>query len=167
MMDRVAGIETEYGCLVAATKAAPHRCLARPGKTICSAKRPGPSTSIIATTKSLRQRRLPLNGVGFISTWTHDTRRPECLTLRDVVTYDIAGDVLLQTALKSFAADRVSFVEQRRSQHRGDVWLPRELSHEGGAIYAAGPRHLAGLPRDAADFHRRRQVGQANPLAFD
>ena len=33
---------------------------------------------------------------------------PECLNLRDLVTYDIAGDELLQTSLAALGADGMS-----------------------------------------------------------
>src|SRR6185437_10312595 len=88
----------------------------------------------------------------------------------DVVTYDIAGDQLLQTALEDLgAADRVSFIKNN-------------VDHNTGATFGCHENYL--MKREAQftppvlgtllAFLATRQiftgagrVGQANPLAFD
>jgi len=80
---------------------------------------------------------------------------PECLSLRDVVSFDHAGDRLLQSALESMGlADRVSFVKkQYRPPHGRDFRLPRELSDEAQcAIHATGVVRAALVPGHAPDF---------------
>ena len=43
---------------------------------------------------------------------------PECLSLRDIVAYDRAGDYLLQNALESMGfADQVSFLKNNIDHH--------------------------------------------------
>ena len=95
---------------------------------------------------------------------------PECLHLHDVVTYDVAGDQLLQSALESLeAVDRVSFIKNN-------------VDHNTGATFGCHENYL--MKREAQftppvlgtllAFLATRQiftgagrVGQANPLAFD
>jgi Pup-ligase protein. len=45
---------------------------------------------------------------------------PECLHLHDLVTYELAGDDLLQSALVALGAeDRVSFIKNNVDHHTG------------------------------------------------
>ena len=51
---------------------------------------------------------------GFISTWgTSNMPRPSACNLRDIVTYDLAGDELLQTALVELGATRSRLASSR------------------------------------------------------
>ena len=95
---------------------------------------------------------------------------PECLNLRDLVTYDLAGDELLYSSLCALGVgDQVSFIKNN-------------VDHYTGATFGCHENYL--MKREAQftppilgtllSFLATRQiftgagrVGQANPLAFD
>ena len=108
---------------------------------------------------------------GFTWTWgTLSTLSPECLNLRDLVTYDLAGDELLYSTLCALeVAGQVSFIKNN-------------VDHYTGATFGCHENYL--MKREAQftppilgtllSFLATRQiftgagrVGQANPLAFD
>lgn len=173
-MDRVAGIETEYGCLVSGddgrgqTDAWPVRV-----KNFLFRK-----SAAGAIDLHYRDYEEPPGNGGFLLNGGRlyldmghiEYASPECLHLRDVVTYDVAGDQLLQSALDSLqASDRVSFIKNN-------------IDHNTGATFGCHENYL--MKREAQftppvlgtllAFLATRQiftgagrVGQANPLAFD
>src|SRR3954470_6634684 len=173
-MDRVAGIETEYGCLVSADEGRAHTD-AWPVRVKNFLFRKAQAGAIDLHYRDYEEP--PGNG-GFLLNggrpFLHmgdiEKTSPECLGLRDVVTYDLAGDQLLQTALEDLgAADRVSFIKNN-------------VDHNTGATFGCHENYL--MKREAQftppvlgtllAFLATRQiftgagrVGQANPLAFD
>src|ERR1700704_1544477 len=173
-MDRVVGIETEYGCLLSEDE--PHvNSELWPAKVKNYLFRKADAGTIYLHYRDYEEPPgnggFLLNGGRLYLDMGHiEYASPECLHLRDVVTYDIAGDQLLQSALQSLgAADRVSFIKNNSD-------------HETGATFGCHENYL--MKREAQftppvlgtllAFLATRQiftgagrVGQANPLAFD
>ena len=173
-MDRIAGIETEYGCLVRAEEGRGYSD-AWPVRVKNYLFR---KADVGAIDLHYRDYEEPPGNGGFLLNGGRlyldmghiEYASPECLHLRDVVTYDLAGDQLLQFALESLgAAGRVSFIKNN-------------IDHNTGATFGCHENYL--MKREAQftppvlgtllAFLATRQiftgagrVGQANPLAFD
>lgn len=173
-MDRVAGIETEYGCLVSGEEGRGHTD-AWPVRVKNFLFRTADAGAIDLHYRDYEEPPgnggFLLNGGRLYLDMGHiEYASPECLHLRDVVAYDLAGDRLLQSALESLgAADRVSFIKNN-------------IDHNTGATFGCHENYL--MKREAQftppvlgtllAFLATRQiftgagrVGQANPLAFD
>jgi proteasome accessory factor A len=173
-MDRVAGIETEYGCLVRGEEGRGHAD-AWPVRVKNFLFRKAAAGAIDLHYRDYEEPPgnggFLLNGGRIYLDMGHiEYASPECLHLRDVVTYDVAGDRLLQSALESLdAVDRVSFIKNN-------------IDHNTGATFGCHENYL--MKREAQftppvlgtllAFLATRQiftgagrVGQANPLAFD
>src|ERR1700724_2992315 len=173
-MDRIVGIETEYGCL-----------LSEEEQHVSSEVWPAKVKNYLfrkaqagAIDLHYRDYEEPpgnggvlLNGGRlYLDMGPIEDASPEWFHLCDVVTYDIAGDQLLQSALEDLgAADRVSFIKNN-------------VDHNTGATFGCHENYL--MKREAQftppvlgtllTFLATRQiftgagrVGQANPLAFD
>src|SRR5207244_8561775 len=94
---------------------------------------------------------------------------PECLHLRDLVTYDLAGDDLLHSSLVALgAAGQVSFIKNNVDHHTGATFgchenylMKREAQFTppvlGTLLTFLATRQI---------FTVVGRVGQANPLAF-
>src|SRR5882757_7914346 len=173
-MDRVVGIETEYGCLLSEDE--PHvNSELWPAKVKNYLFRKAQAGAIDLHYRDYEEPPgnggFLLNGGRLYLDMGHiEYASPECLHLRDVVTYDLAGDQLLQKALEDLgAAERVSFIKNN-------------VDHETGATFGCHENYL--MKREAQftppvlgtllAFLATRQiftgagrVGQANPLAFD
>jgi proteasome accessory factor A len=173
-MDRVAGIETEYGCLVSGDDGRAHTD-AWPVRVKNFLFRKVQAGAIDLHYRDYEEPPgnggFLLNGGRLYLDMGHiEYASPECLHLRDVVTYDAAGDQLLQSALEALeVADRVSFIKNN-------------IDHNTGATFGCHENYL--MKREAQftppvlgtllAFLATRQiftgagrVGQANPLAFD
>jgi proteasome accessory factor A len=173
-MTRIVGIETEYGCLLSEQE--PHvNSEIWPVKVKNYLFR-----TIKAGTIDLHYRDYEeppgnggflLNGGRLYLDMGHiEYASPECLNLHDIVTYELAGDELLQSSLVALgAADRVSFIKNN-------------VDHYTGATFGCHENYL--MKREAQftppvlgtllTFLATRQiftgagrVGQSNPLAFD
>ena len=95
---------------------------------------------------------------------------PECLHLHDLVTYELAGDDLLQSSLVALGAeDRVSFIKNNVDHHTGATFgchenylMKREAQFTppilGTLLTFLATRQI---------FTGAGRVGQSNPLAFD
>src|SRR5438270_2799673 len=173
-MDRIVGVETEYGCLMSPEEL---RCNSEvwPAKVknyLFNKARVG--------TIDLHYRDYEeppgnggflLNGGRLYLDMGHvEYASPECLHLHDLVTYEMAGDELLRESLAALeAADRVSFIKNN-------------VDHNTAATFGCHENYL--MKREAQftppvlgtllAFLATRQiftgagrVGQANPLAFD
>ena len=144
-MTRIVGIETEYGCLLSEQE--PHvNSEIWPVKVKNYLFR-----TIKAGTIDLHYRDYEeppgnggflLNGGRLYLDMGHiEYASPECLNLHDIVTYELAGDELLQSSLVALgAADRVSFIKNN-------------VDHYTGAVYTAGSRNTAYFFSDAANLH--------------
>ncbi|MFN2509473.1 MAG: proteasome accessory factor PafA2 family protein [Chthoniobacterales bacterium] len=174
LVDRIVGIETEYGCLI--SREPPH----------------GGGDAWPVKVKNLLFRKLnagaldlhyrdyeepPGNG-GFLRNGGRiyldmghiEYASPECLTLRDIVTYDVAGDELLQSGLEALGvADRVSFIKNNVDHHTGATFGCHEnyLMRREAQFTPPALGTLLAFLATRQIFTGAGRVGQANPLAFD
>jgi proteasome accessory factor A len=173
-MDRIVGIETEYGCLVGDD-----------GLHASSELWPAKVKNYLfrkagAGTIDLHYRDYEeppgnggflLNGGRLYLDMGHiEYASPECLHLRDLVMYDLAGDELLQSALAALGgAGRVSFIKNNIDHHTGatfgchENYLMRREAQFTPPVLGTLLTFLA----TRQIFTGAGRVGQANPLAFD
>jgi proteasome accessory factor A len=173
-MDRIVGIETEYGCL-----------LGDDGLHTSSELWPAKVKNYLfrkaaAGTIDLHYRDYEeppgnggflLNGGRLYLDMGHiEYASPECLHLRDLVSYDLAGDELLQSALTGLGgAGRVSFIKNNVDHHTGatfgchENYLMRREAQFTPPVLGTLLTFLA----TRQIFTGAGRVGQANPLAFD
>ncbi len=173
-MDRIVGIETEYGCLLSDDE--PHgNSDLWPAKVKNHLFRKAAAGTIDLHYRDYEEPPgnggFLLNGGRLYLDMGHiEYASPECLHLHDLVTYDLAGDELLQSSLTALEADgRVAFIKNN-------------VDHQTGATFGCHENYL--MKREAQftppilgtllAFLATRQiftgagrVGQANPLAFD
>ena len=123
-MDRIAGIETEYGCLVSSDAVHPNGDAwpVRVKNHLFRRMRAG------AIDLHYRDYEEPPGNGGFLLNGGRiyldmghiEYASPECRQLRDIAAYDLAGDQLLQSALESLgAANSVSFIKNNVDHHTG------------------------------------------------
>ncbi|MGI9088338.1 MAG: proteasome accessory factor PafA2 family protein [Chthoniobacterales bacterium] len=173
-MDRIVGIETEYGCLIkgdsqtGGAEAWPARV-----KNFLFRKAKAGALDL-----HYRDYEEPPGNGGFLRNGGRvyldmghiEYASPECLSLRDMVAYDIAGDELLQSALNALgAADRVSFIKNNVDHHTGATFGCHEnylMKREAQFTPPVLGTLLAFLATRQI-FTGAGRVGQANPLAFD
>src|SRR5471032_2446313 len=173
-MDRVAGIETEYGCLVSGEDGREHAD-AWPVKVKNFLFRKDDAGAIDLHYRDYEEPPgnggFLLNGGRLYLDMGHiEYSTPECLSLRDVVSFDHAGDRLLQGALESMGlAERVSFVKNNIDHHTGATFGCHEnYLMKRNAQFT--PQVLSALLSFLATrqiFSGAGRVGQANPLAFE
>ncbi|MFZ1221491.1 MAG: proteasome accessory factor PafA2 family protein, partial [Chthoniobacterales bacterium] len=173
-MDRVAGIETEYGCLVSGEESRAHTD-AWPVRVKNYLFRKAQAGAIDLHYRDYEEPPgnggFLLNGGRLYLDMGHiEYASPECLHLRDVVTYDLAGDHLLQSALEELGAvERVSFIKNNVDHHTGATFgchenylMKREAQFTppilGTLLTFLATRQI---------FTGAGRVGQSNPLAFD
>src|ERR1700680_2387541 len=173
-MDRVVGIETEYGCLVSEEEAHLNSEL-WPAKVKNYLFRKAEAGPIHLHHRDYeeppRNGGFLLNGGRLYLDMGHiEYASPECLHLRDLVAYDLAGDELLQSSLAALGgAGRVSFIKNNVDHHTGATFgchenylMKREAQFTppilGTLLTFLATRQI---------FTGAGRVGQANPLAFD
>jgi proteasome accessory factor A len=173
-MDRIAGIETEYGCLASGDGAHPNGDAwpVRVKNYLFRKMRAG------VIDLHYRDYEEPPGNGGFLLNGGRiyldmghlEYASPECRQLRDVVAYDLAGDQLLQSALDSLgASESVSFIKNNIDHHTGATFgchenylMRREAQFTPPALGA-----LLAFLATRQLFTGAGRVGQANPLAFD
>ncbi len=173
-MDRIAGIETEYGCLVSGGN--PQGVAeAWPVKVKNHLFR---KAELGAIDLHYRDYEEPPGNGGFLLNGGRvyldmghiEYASPECRGLRDLVTYDLAGDEILQSALETLGvADRVSFIKNNVDHHTGATFGCHEnylMKREAQFTPPVLGTLLAFLATRQI-FTGAGRVGQANPLAFD
>jgi len=172
-MNRVVGIETEYGCLVTGDPLhGPDAWPARVKNYLFKKAKAG------VIDLHYRDYEEPPGNGGFLLNGGRlyidmghlEYSSPECRTVEDSVAYDMAGDQLLQAGLEALGvSEEVSFIKNNVDHHTGATFgchenylMKRELQFS--------PRLLGTL----LSFLTTRQlftgagrVGQASPLAFD
>ena len=172
-MNRVVGIETEYGCLVTGEAAhGPDAWPARVKNYLFKKAKAG------VIDLHYRDYEEPPGNGGFLLNGGRlyidmghlEYSSPECRNVEDSVSYDLAGDHLLQSALDALGvSEEVAFIKNNVDHHTGATFgchenylMKRELQFS--------PRLLGTL----LSFLTTRQiftgagrVGQASPLAFD
>lgn len=172
-MNRVVGIETEYGCLVSGEAIhGPDAWPARVKNYLFKKARAG------VIDLHYRDYEEPPGNGGFLLNGGRlyidmghlEYSSPECRTVEDSVAYDLAGDQLLQSALESLGvSEEVAFIKNNVDHHTGATFgchenylMKRELQFS--------PRLLGTLLSFLATrqlFTGAGRVGQASPLAFD
>ena len=129
IMDRIVGIETEYGCLLSGEE--PHvNSELWPAKVKNHLFRNAEAGTIDLHYRDYEEP--PGNG-GFLRNGGRlyldmghiEYASPECLHLHDLVAYELAGDDLLQSSLIALGArgSRLVYQKQCRSPHWRHVWL--------------------------------------------
>src|SRR3954453_10644839 len=173
-MDRVAGIETEYGCLVSADEGRAHTD-AWPVRVKNFLFRKAQAGAIDLHYRDYEEPPgnggFLLNGGRLYIDMGHiEYSSPECRTVRDAVAFDLAGDLLLQSALNQLGvSESVAFVKNNVDHITGATFgchenylMRRDLQFN--------PRILGTLLSFLATrqlFTGAGRVGQASPLAFD
>ncbi len=173
-MDRIVGIETEYGCLVTGHDVA-GSADAWPVKVKNHLFRKG---QVGAIDLHYRDYEEPPGNGGFLLNGGRlyldmghiEYASPECLHLRDIVTYDLAGDQLLQRGLDELgAAGRVAFIKNNVDHHTGATFGCHEnyLMRREAQFTPPVLGTLLSFLATRQLFTGAGRVGQANPLAFD
>ena len=173
-MDRIVGIETEYGCLLSEDE--PHgNSELWPAKVKNYLFRKADAGTIDLHYRDYEEPPgnggFLLNGGRLYLDMGHiEYASPECLHLHDLVTYELAGDDLLQSSLVALGAeDRVSFIKNNVDHHTGATFgchenylMKREAQFTppilGTLLTFLATRQI---------FTGSGRVGQSNPLAFD
>ena len=173
-MNRVAGLETEYGCLVTGDdrQGGPDAFPIRVKNHLFKVARAG------AIDLHYRDYEEPPGNGGFLLNGGRlyldmghiEYSTPECMSLRDIVAFDRAGDHLLQSSLEAMGiADRVSFLKNNIDHQTGATFGCHEnYLMKRGAQFT--PQVLSALLSFLATrqiFTGAGRVGQANPLAFE
>ncbi len=173
-MNRVVGIETEYGCLISSECARGNGDMwpVRIRDCIFHELRLG------AIDRHYRDYEEPPGNGGFLLNGGRlyidmghlEYSSPECRTLRDVVAYDFAGDEILRRAVSKLDAKaHVSFLRNNIDHHTGATFGCHEnylMKREAQFT----PEILGGLLSFLATrqiFTGSGRVGQAHALAFD
>src|SRR6186713_1374391 len=173
-MDRVVGIETEYGCLLSEDE--PHvNSELWPAKVKNYLFRKADAGTIDLHYRDYEEPPgnggFLLNGGRLYLDMGHiEYASPECLHLHDLVTYELAGDDLLQSALAGLGgAGRVSFIKNNVDHHTGatfgchENYLMRREAQFTPPVLGTLLTFLA----TRQIFTGAGRVGQSNPLAFD
>jgi hypothetical protein len=173
-MDRIVGIETEYGCLVSHDEA-------RSNSEVWPAKVKNylfQKARVGIIDLHYRDYEEPPGNGGFLLNGGRlyldmghiEYASPECLHLHDLVTYEMAGDELLRSALTALEANgRVSFIKNNVDHHTGatfgchENYLMKREAQFTPSILGTLLTFLA----TRQIFSGAGRVGQANPLAFD
>ena len=95
---------------------------------------------------------------------------PECLSLREMVTYDLAGDELLQSGLNALGiAEQVSFIKNNIDHHTGATFGCHEnyLMTRKAQFTPANVGTLLAFLATRQLFTGAGRVGHANPLSFE
>jgi hypothetical protein len=172
-MDRIVGIETEYGCLVSGAGQAGTDSW--PAKVKDYLFRQAGAGAIDLHYRDYEEP--PGNG-GFLLNGGRvyldmghlEYASPECRALRDAVAYDLAGDALLQQALEGLgAAEHVSFIKNNVDHHTGATFGCHEnyLMRREAQFTPPVLGTLLAFLATRQVFAGAGRVGQANPLAFD
>src|SRR3979409_1361633 len=123
-MDRVAGIETEYGCLVSSDEGRAHTD-AWPVRVKNYLFRKAQAGAIDLHYRDYEEPPgnggFLLNGGRLYLDMGHlEYATPECRTLSDAVALEVAGDLLLQEAIAEMGvAEEVAFIKNNIDHHTG------------------------------------------------
>ncbi|MDB6172040.1 MAG: uncharacterized protein JWL59_1351 [Chthoniobacteraceae bacterium] len=174
-MNRVVGIETEYGCLNMGDRGPGTGLDPWPARIKNHAFH---KARLGAIDRHYRDYEEPpgnggflLNGGRLYMDMGHlEYSSPECLSLHDIVAYDLAGDTLLQAMLQDLGiVDEVAFVKNNIDHHTGatfgchENFLMRRQSQFQGPVL----RTLLAFLATRQIFTGAGRVGQANPVALD
>ncbi len=171
-MDRVVGLETEYGALVREAHSSAEAWPSRVKNYLFRQARAG------AIDLHYRDYEEPPGNGGFLLNGGRlyldmghiEYASPECVRLRDVVAYDLAGDALLWRALRKLgASEQVAFIKNNIDHFTGatfgchENYLMRRETQFTPAILGTLLSFLATRQL----YTGAGRIGQAHPLAFD
>jgi hypothetical protein len=173
-MNRIAGLETEYGCLISEDQAQ-SQADAWPAKVKNHLFR---KCQVGAIDLHYRDYEEPPGNGGFLLNGGRlyldmghlEYSSPECLSLRDLVSSDIAGDMLLNRALSELGVcDQVAFLKNNIDHHTGATFGCHEnyLMRREAQFTPEVLGSLLAFLATRQIFAGAGRVGQANPLAFD
>ena len=173
-MNRIVGIETEYGCLVADEHAdgGPDAWPIRVKNHLFRKAKVG------SIDLHYRDYEEPPGNGGFLLNGGRiyldmghlEYSSPECLGLRDMVAYDMAGDRLLQEALNELGvSDTVSFLKNNIDHCTGATFGCHEnyLMKREAQFTQASVGSLLAFLATRQIFTGAGRVGQANALSFE
>jgi proteasome accessory factor A len=171
-MNRIVGLETEYGALVHDAEVSPETWPARVKNQLFREAKLG------ALDLHYRDYEEPPGNGGFLLNGGRlyldmghiEYASPECARLRDAVTYDLAGDALLLQALREMGAgNRVSFIKNNIDHYTGATFGCHEnyLMHRGTQFAPVVLGTLLSFLATRQLYTGAGRVGQAHPLAFD
>ncbi len=173
-MNRIAGIETEYGCLVSEEAGAGtlDSWPVRIKNQLFRKMRVG------AIDLHYRDYEEPPGNGGFLLNGGRlyvdmghlEYASPECRSLRDMVAFDLAGDVLVQKAVEGLRAEgRVAFIKNNVDHQTGATFgchenylMRREVQFTPEALGT-----LLSFLATRQIFTGAGRVGQTNPLSFE
>src|SRR5688572_24282855 len=174
LMNRVVGIETEYGCLVSAQRSSgtSETWPARVKNHLFRQMRAG------ALDLHYRDYEEPPGNGGFLRNGGRlyldmghlEYSSPECRSVRDAVAYECAGDLILQEALLQLdVANGVSFIKNNIDHHTGATFGCHEnyLMRREVQFHPTLLGTLLSFLATRQIFTGAGRVGQASPLAFD
>ena len=172
-MNRIVGIETEYGCLISddQMRGSADSWPVRAKNHLFKKSRIG------AIDLHYRDYEEPPGNGGFmlnggrlyIDMGHLEYSSPECRTLRDVASYDLAGDMIIQSALEELGVqEHVSFIKNNIDHHTGATFGCHEnyLMKRGVQFTPQVLGTLLSFLATRQIFTGAGRVGQANPLAF-
>lgn len=173
-MNRVVGIETEYGCLITGERAAGNveAWPARVKNHIFKKMQAG------VIDLHYRDYEEPPGNGGFLLNGGRlyldmghlEYATPECRSLRDAVALEVAGDLLLQEAVGEMdIASEIAFIKNNIDHHTGATFgchenylmrreVPLDTARLGTLLSFLATRQI---------FTGAGRVGMASPLAFD
>ena len=172
-MNRIVGIETEYGCLTAREGGRTVETWpARVKNHLFKKGRVG------MLDQHYRDYEEPPGNGGFLLNGGRiyldmghlEYATPECRTVRDLVAYDIAGDTLVQAALDAMGVeDDVAFLKNNIDHHTGATFGCHEnyLMHRETAFTNEAVGSLLSFLATRQIFTGAGRVGQASPQAFE
>lgn len=171
-MNRVVGIETEYGFLTAKDGRTVESWPARVKNHLFKKGRVG------MLDHHYRDYEEPPGNGGFLLNGGRiyldmghlEYATPECKTVRDLVAYDIAGDTLVQAALDAMGvADDVAFLKNNIDHHTGATFGCHEnyLMHRETPFTNEAVGSLLSFLATRQIFTGAGRVGQASPQAFE
>jgi len=173
-VNRIAGIETEYGCLVSEEAAAGtlDSWPVRVKNQIFRKMRAG------AIDLHYRDYEEPPGNGGFLLNGGRlyvdmghlEYASPECRSLRDIVAFDLAGDILVQKAVEGLRAEnRVAFIKNNVDHQTGATFgchenylMRREMQFTPESLGA-----LLSFLATRQIYTGAGRVGQTNPLSFE
>lgn len=173
-MNRVVGIETEYGCLVTEETGRPNAASWPVRVKNHVFKKMG----LGAIDLHYRDYEEPPGNGGFLLNGGRlyvdmghlEYSSPECLTVRDMVAYDLAGDAMLQAALHGMReGGRVSFLKNNIDHHTGATFGCHEnyLMRRDAQFTAPVLGTLLSFLATRQIFTGAGRVGQASPMSFE
>lgn len=173
-MNRIVGLETEYGCLVADERS-PGGPDAWPVRVKNHVFRKNCAGAIDLHYRDYEEPPgnggFLLNGGRLYLDMGHlEYSSPECRTIDDLVAYDLAGDTLVQSALSELGvAGRVSLIKNNIDHHTGATFgchenylMRRDAEFTPDALAA-----LLSFLATRQIYCGAGRIGVAHPLAFD